>query len=136
MRRLARFISRLSSLSYDNLLRWPRGRLTFRMLYAQIRASLALPRAASVRLCAWRPWYRFSNDVGGIPERALLPASDEDARSLIGTTLCYYPYTRLRDEEDTQNNQPTTPSDHDTEGMEEVDLVEVLLDAISSTPAR
>ena len=74
------------------------GRVTFRSLYAQIRHFLQLPLAASLRLCSWRPWYRYIQALGCIPEHRVLPSRDGNARGLLGTTLCYHAYVSLTDD--------------------------------------
>ena len=56
-----------------------KGRITFRSIYAQIRHCLQLPRGASLRLCSWRPWYRYVKAVGCIPEHSILPFTEECA---------------------------------------------------------
>ena len=73
---------------------------TYRDLYAQLRVALKLRRADSLRLCSWRPWLRYAQCTGQIPERLLLPSHNADARNILGTTLFYYAYVKLRDEED------------------------------------
>ena len=73
----------------------PDGGLTYRMMYDQVRSALQLPAKASLRLSSWRPWFRYSNDIGGVPERSLLPSSGKDARALLGTTLFFYSYISL-----------------------------------------
>ena len=84
----------------------PTGGLTYRMIYDQVRSALQLLPAASLRLASWRPWFRFSNDTGGVPQRCLLPSTAWDAdlpsrawdaRALLGTTLIFYPYISLSD---------------------------------------
>ena len=73
---------------------------TYRDLYAQLRVALKLQRADSLRLCSWRPWLRYAQCTGQIPERLLLPSHNANARNILSTTLCWYAYVKLRDEED------------------------------------
>jgi hypothetical protein len=78
----------------------PSGGLSFRMLYSQIRASLKLKLGASLRMCPWRPWYRYSRETGRIPERVILPSTDGSAVYLLGTTIFYYSYVSLSSDDD------------------------------------
>ena len=79
----------------------PSGGLSYEMLFDQIRTALGLVPEASLRMCPWRPWYRYSQEPGQIPQRVALEArSKADATSLLGTILCFYSYVRLTPEDE------------------------------------
>ena len=74
----------------------PNGGLTYRELYAQVRAHLGLPMECSLRLVPYRPWYDHVTKSINVPERSALPARDSQCKCVFGTTLVYYAYVHLR----------------------------------------
>ena len=75
----------------------PDGRLTYRELYAQVRAHLGLPMECSLRLAPYRPWYDHVTTSINVPERSALPAGDGQCKCVFGTTLVYYAYVHLKE---------------------------------------
>ena len=75
----------------------PTGRLSYRQLHQQIRADLCLESKHSLRLCSFRPWYRYMQASFPIPEHRALPATDAQCTQLLGTTLLYWSYVHLMD---------------------------------------
>ena len=75
-------------LDYDS---WstPSGGLSYRTLYAQVRASLKLEPNDTLRMIPFRPWYRYYTHSHPL-QRLALPATDVQCRHLIGTTMLYY----------------------------------------------
>ena len=80
----------------------PSGRLSYRQLHQQIRKALFLESKHSLRLCSFRPWYRYMQASFPIPEHRALPATDDQCTHLLGTTLLYWSYAHLTDA-DTSN---------------------------------
>ena len=80
----------------------PSGRLSYRQLHQQIREALCLESKHSLRLCSFRPWYRYMKASFPIPEHRALPATDDQCTHLLGTTLLYWSYAHLTDA-DTSN---------------------------------
>ena len=81
----------------------PDGRfkgLTYRELYAQVRAHLGLPMECSLRLAPYRPWYAHVTKSINVPERKALPAGDDQCKCVFGTTLVYYAYVHLNEYDD------------------------------------
>ena len=76
----------------------PCGGLTYRQLHRQIRVALRLEGKHSLRICPFRPWYRYMRLSFPIPEHRALPATDAQCTHLLGTTLLYYPYVHLSDD--------------------------------------
>ena len=74
----------------------PDGGLTYRELYAQVRAHLGLPMECSLRLVPYRPWYDHVTKSINVPERSALPAWDSQCKCVFATTLVYYAYVHLR----------------------------------------
>ena len=68
------------------------GGLTYRQLHHQVRESLALEKKVSLRMCSFRPWYRYITQGFPLPENCALPAKDIQCRHLLGTTLLYATY--------------------------------------------
>ena len=68
------------------------GGLTYRQLHHQVRESLALEKKVSLRMCSFRPWYRYITQGLPLPEDCALPAKDIQCRHLLGTTLLYATY--------------------------------------------
>ena len=87
----------------------PSGRLTYRQLHRQIRGSLQLEGKHSLRICPFRPWYRYVQRGCPIPESRAIPATDAQCMHLLGTTLLYYAYVHLTDE------GPSSPTVTDAE---------------------
>jgi len=75
----------------------PTGRLSYRQLHQQIREALCLESKHSLRLCSFRPWYRYMQASFPIPEHRALPATDAQCTHLLGTTLLYWSYAHLTD---------------------------------------
>ena len=75
----------------------PTGRLSYRQLHQQIRADLCLESKHSLRLCSFKPWYRYMQASFPIPEHRALPATDDQCTHLLGTTLLYWSYAHLTD---------------------------------------
>ena len=75
----------------------PTGRLSYRQLHQQIRADLCLESKHSLRLCSFKPWYRYMQTSFPIPEHHALPATDAQCTHLLGTTLLYWSYVHLTD---------------------------------------
>ena len=73
------------------------GRLTYRQMHQQIREALGLESKHSLRLCPFRPWYRYMQTSFPIPEHRALPATDAQCMYLLGTTLLYWSYVHLTD---------------------------------------
>ena len=74
--------------------------LSYRQLYVQLRAHIGLEKKQSLRVCSDRPWYRYCTRGIIIPEHELLPVHDASCSSLFGTTLLYYTYVHLREEDE------------------------------------
>ena len=72
--------------------RKPSGRLSYRQLHQQIREALRLESKHSLRLCSFRPWYRYMTRSCPVPENRALPATDAQCMHLLGTTLLYWAY--------------------------------------------
>lgn len=70
----------------------PSGRLSYRQLHQQIREALKLESKHSLRLCSFRPWYRYMTRSFPVPEDRALPATDAQCMHLLGTTLLYWAY--------------------------------------------
>ena len=70
----------------------PSGRLSYRQLHQQIREALRLESKHSLRLCSFRPWYRYMTRSFPVPEHLALPATDAQCMHLLGTTLLYWAY--------------------------------------------
>ena len=68
------------------------GSLTYRQLWTQLREHLSLMPMHSLRICPYRPWYRWMTQGCCVPEHRALPNSDQQCRDLIGTTLVFYSY--------------------------------------------
>ena len=75
----------------------PTGRLSYRQLHQQIREALCLESKHSLRLCSFKPWYRYMQASFPIPEHHALPATDAQCTHLLGTTLLYWSYVHLTD---------------------------------------
>ena len=71
------------------------GGLTYRRLHQQVREALQLESKCSLRLCPFKPWYRYMQKSFPVPEHKALPASEGQCRHLLGTTLIYYTYVHL-----------------------------------------
>ena len=78
------------------VLDYKNGGLTHRQLHQQIREALGLELKVSLRMCPFRPWYRHVKKSFPIPEHCVLPATDDQCRHLLGTTLLYYTYVHLQ----------------------------------------
>ena len=70
----------------------PSGRLSYRQLHQQIREALQLESKHFLRLCCFRPWYRYMTRSFPIPEDRALPVTDAQCMHLLGTTLLYWAY--------------------------------------------
>jgi len=70
----------------------PSGRLSYRQLHQQNREALQLETKHSLRLCSFRPWYRYMTRSFPILEHRALPATDAQCTHLLGTTLLYWSY--------------------------------------------
>ena len=68
------------------------GGLTYRELHRQVREFLKLEGKFSLRMWPLRPWCRYICNSHPIYERLALPATDDQCRHLLGTTLLYDPY--------------------------------------------
>ena len=75
----------------------PSGRLSYRQLHQQIREALRLETKHSLRLCSFRPWYRYMTRSFPIPEHRALQATDAQCTHLLGTTLLYWSYVHRTD---------------------------------------
>jgi hypothetical protein len=71
------------------------GGLTYRQLHRQVRAHLEIDAKHSLRICSWRPWYRFITDELLPPERRALPADDGQCQDIFGTTIVHCAYIHL-----------------------------------------
>ena len=68
------------------------GALTYRHLYQQVRSALHLELKVSLRMVAFRPWYRYVTKSSPCPERLAIPCGDAQCVHLLGTSLLYYCY--------------------------------------------
>ena len=74
----------------------PSGRLTGTQLHKQVREMLQLETIVSLRMCPFKPWYRYMQDSFPVPEKKAVPASPLLCTHLLGTTLLYYTYVHRR----------------------------------------
>ena len=69
---------------------WFTGGLTYRQLHQQIREGLGIEPLVCLRMCPFRPWYRYVQESIPVPESHALPVTDVQCRHLLGTTLLYH----------------------------------------------
>ena len=70
----------------------PSGGLTYRQLHQQVRSALHLEPKVSLRMVAFRPWYRYVTTSCPCPEHRAIPCHDAQCVHLLGTSLLYYCY--------------------------------------------
>ena len=68
------------------------GGLTYRQLYQQVRSSLHLEPKVSLRMVAFRSWYRYVTTSLPCPEHLAIPCHNGQCTHILGTTLLYYCY--------------------------------------------
>ena len=66
------------------------GGLTYRQLHHQVRETLALEKKVSLRMCSFRPWYRYITQGLPLPEDCALPA--KDIQEICLERLCCMPH--------------------------------------------
>ena len=73
----------------------PKGEVTLRQLYQQVREALTIEAKVSLRLCRDTPWSGYVTDRSPVEEESALNCTDAKCNHLLGTNLIYYTYVHL-----------------------------------------